>query len=127
MFKRLAVRARNIVEENHTDVKFKHVAFIIKGKRVLFTGWNKKKTHPAVARFGYNDKVTHIHAELDAIIRYGKTDCRNNTLVVMRLHKDNSLANSKPCKGCQHVIEQVGFKNVYYSDSTGKFVRWENA
>lgn len=123
MFSRLVRKAIEIKKTNNSNTRFKHVAFILKGRRIVAIGWNKKKSHPAMIKYKYNDKCNHIHAELDAIIRFGNTDCRDKTLVVIRLLKDNTIANSKPCIGCQHVIEQVGFKNVYFS-ANGRFLKY---
>ena len=119
MFKNLVKKAVSVALES--DLRYKHVAFIMKNKNVLCVGWNKGKSHPAIYNHPYRSMCNNIHAELDAVIKYGRTDCSDYTLVVMRVRKDGTLGNSKPCLGCQHVMQQVGFKSVYYSDGAGNF------
>ena len=103
-------------------MKIKHVCFICKGKKILAIGWNKNKTHPAIFRHPYNKFSTQIHAELDAIIKFGRTDCSKYDIVVIRIRPNGKMGYSKPCKGCQHVIKQVGFNSVYYSTDFNSFI-----
>ena len=119
MFKNLIKKTAIISQVN--ELRYKHVAFILKNKRVVCIGYNKKKSHPEINRHPYKMHTSSIHAELDAVIKYGKIDCSDNIIVVIRLRRDGTLGNSKPCIGCQHVLKQVGFKAVYYSTREGIF------
>lgn len=123
MFNNLVRKAISITRESKNETRYKHVAFILRNKKTMCVGVNKRKSHPAIHRHPYKHHCANIHAELDAVIRHGKTDCSDNTLVVMRVKKDGSLGNSKPCIGCQHVLDQVGFKSVYYSTENGAFAQ----
>jgi len=108
-------------EEN--NLRYRHVAFILRGKTYISVGWNKRKTHPNLKRYSYRPHCDCIHAEMDAIIKHGKTDCSQNSMIVMRIRKDGSVGNSKPCKGCQRLIDFMGFKEVWYSGEEGNFER----
>lgn len=86
--------------------------------RVLSIGKNSYvKTHPKQAlhasRVGLPDKV-FLHAEMDAIIR-----CRDLTkaykIQIIRVTKDGSLGNAKPCPICKSAIKEANIKRVEWS------------
>jgi hypothetical protein len=117
---RLVIIARSI-DVGHSS-NFRHIAFILKGSRVRSIGWNKKKTHTRSNRYpyvgnGWND----IYAELDASIRYGKTDCTGHIMVVIRIRSNGKLGLSKPCPGCEFLVKQLNFRKVYYSTENQDF------
>ena len=77
---------------------------------------NRKRSHPKCNQTPYNTTGWNdLHAEMDAAIRLGRTNCKSLTIVVMRIRSNGKLGLSKPCPGCMHLIEQLGFKKVYYS------------
>ena len=121
MFNSLVGKAVIIAQCN--GARHRHVAFILKKKIPVCIGWNKQKSHPAIERHPYKPETAHIHAELDAVIKNGEVDYSQYTMVVMRIKKNGTIANSKPCLGCQHVLKQVGFKSVFYSTEYGNFAR----
>lgn len=53
----------------------------------------------------------------------GYTRHKNIKLVVVRISKDNTLLDSKPCKMCLNMIKKAKIKTIYYSDSLGNIVR----
>lgn len=107
-------------KEDDLRLKYHHIAIVLKGRKPIVIGVNKAKSHPAIKKFPYG-KHESIHAELDACIKLGMTDCSDYTMFVVRIRKDGSLANSKPCKGCQFVLNQLNFKKVIYSADNGIF------
>ena len=56
-----------------------------------------------------------LHSELAAVLRYGEDDCTDCTIINVRIDKNGKTANAKPCLGCQSVLKQVGFNEMYYS------------
>lgn len=56
------------------------------------------------------------HAEV-AALRQAKL--RADALTVVRITKDGFLANSKPCKICRELLQDLGVKDVYYSTNEG--------
>jgi len=43
-------------------------------------------------------------------------------MVVLRLSKNGTLRNSKPCKGCATILDALGVEDVCWSDSSGNIV-----
>ena len=106
------------------EMRTSHVAFLIKGGVIRHIGVNKQKTHPRSKDFPYpNYRLAALHAELDVCLKSGVEDLSDFEMVVLRIDRENRVANSKPCCGCQGVIKQFGIKNVYFSDSVGNVVQ----
>jgi len=60
------------------------------------------------------------HAEMSAIISLqGK---KADTLLVVRVGKDGTLRDSKPCKYCYEFILRSGIKKIYYSTNDQEIV-----
>lgn len=96
-----------------------HFAFLLKGSRIAFVGWNKAKSHPTNQKHPYGPSSA-IHAELDVILRSKSDDLSQFDLLVLRIDRNMRLNQSKPCVGCQSLIEQVGVRRVWWSDETGQ-------
>lgn len=80
---------------------------------------NTYKTHPIAARYnGWG----HLHAEIHAAIAGGLDDYDGYSLIVIRVHKDGSLACSRPCDDCRRFMEDVGFESVVYCDEEGELI-----
>lgn len=119
MFDTLFEKARKIIAAQNKGMKYTHVAFVFEKGNLLATGWNKTKSHPFLLKYPYSRRSGQLHAELDAIIKYGKDDCGKAVLVVVRLNRRWQPRLSKPCLGCQSMIKQLGFKGVWYSTESG--------
>lgn len=63
------------------------------------------------------DMSRSIHAEINALCRglHRHRDIDHCTLYVVRLRKDGSFGDAKPCKGCQKAIVANGVRSVFYS------------
>ena len=96
-----------------------HVAFLVKGGKIVHVGWNKLRSHPINYKHPYQSYVSGIHAEVDAILKSGLEDLSKYEIVVIRINRNNEVSNSMPCKGCRSVINQFGIKRVWYSNSAG--------
>lgn len=84
---------------------FPHGAALLDGKRVLSVGRNR------------NDNacgLTSIHAEMDAVWKLWKPR-RARHAVVVRLRRDQSFGNSRPCPGCARLLYRLGIDRVTYS------------
>jgi deoxycytidylate deaminase len=91
-------------------------AVIMKGKRVLSTGFNSIRysriTHKATA-----------HAEAAAITKLLSAkrmeDLADSTLYVTRFTRGGVVSCARPCSDCLALIQSVGISKVYYTDFDG--------
>lgn len=105
-----------------------HFAFIYRRTKLISMGVNRPtclcpKTLYFGNRFNIDKykKYHYAHAETDAIARcWGKTFLdKNHQMVVLRLDKNRKLWDSKPCENCQAILDQIGFRRVWYSTENG--------
>ena len=93
-------------------------AVIVKKNRIVGLGFNNpKKTHPRSTNL-----FKTVHAELAAVLSAGE-EVYGADIYIYREHKSGLPANSKPCKFCQKLLEEVGIKNVHYTDE-GQFKKY---
>ena len=111
-------------------MRCRHFSFILDRNRIISIGLNSLKTHPLNLKYKYvnknNQSISNIvgtHSELSAVIKLGKEDCSKLTLINTRINRNNRLDFSAPCSGCCDMIDQLNFKNVFFSNSEGKFDR----
>lgn len=113
--------------KKHGDYRCKHFSFIFNKNRLLSIGINNpNKTHPKNLEIGfYNRKgedISHtigVHSELSAILKLGEEDCSKFLIVNTRINRNHKLDLSKPCDGCTSLLEQLNFKKVYFSTTSG--------
>lgn len=102
-------------------MRCKHGAVIIKNGQVVATGHNVSSSQCI-----YHNKYS-IHAEVNAIydfftknrIKYRnkKKILRDAFMIVIRIEKDGSLKNSKPCCECAKLICRYNIGTILYSVS----------
>lgn len=91
-------------------------AVLVKGSRVLSTGYNK---------YGYTKELKYptIHAEEMAIVKLLKLGFQdklvNSNLYVTRFTPAGNLGIAKPCSRCMELIRSVGVSHVYFIGSSG--------
>lgn len=102
-----------------------HIAFILKQKKLVALGINNYfKTHPRIFQTRLQtSEYKRLHAEISAVIKYGRDDCSDCNFLVLRIDNNMKLNNSKPCVICMKILEQVGFRNLYYSNALGEIVK----
>lgn len=105
------------------ETRTSHIAFLIKLNIIKKIGANKKRTHPKTKDHPYHEGVVGIHAELDCVLKMDKEDLSDYNMLVIRVDNNGKLNMSKPCKGCQSLLEQFNIKEVWYSDSKGQIVK----
>lgn len=106
------------LEPNRNGTYF-HCAAIFKRNKILSIGINSFKTHPLAIKYGYREPT--VHAELQAAIKLGLTNCSGLSIAVLRIGRNNKLAMSKPCVHCSKLISDLGFKNVYFTGRNGEW------
>jgi deoxycytidylate deaminase len=94
--------------------KKKHGAVIVKGGRVVGTGYNRFKNHPGVIPENLIKLHCSRHAEEVAIKEAG-SNTKNATLYVARVNNQGFSRNSKPCNICAKLIKESGIKKVIYT------------
>jgi len=87
-------------------------AALVKKNRVVGTGFNKYKTHPASP-----SPYKHIHAEVAAVL--SASDATGADIYVFRQTRNNTLGMSKPCKWCEAFLRTRNVRAVHYSTEEG--------
>lgn len=109
---------------DRTNIRTFHVTFAIRKNKILAIGTNSSKTHPLSIQCNYGHDVG-IHSELDAILKLDKiNNAKRITFVNVRLKKDKTVANSKPCRGCQKLLRRVGYRQLLYTNDSGEFEKF---
>lgn len=131
MFSKYLEITRALMSEGFATRTF-HTTFIVKKNRIQKIGINANKTHPANLKYDYRSKtgidlrrMVGLHSELSAILKYGKEDCSDCTFVNVRIDRKGKPTMSKPCRGCQDLLIQVGFKRLYFTNDCGNFEEWK--
>lgn len=97
------------VSHKSTHRQYKHGCVIVRGNKVLGSGFNINRTHPKSPH-----DFKHIHAEFMAAMNTGY-DLQGATVYIFRQHKNGAWANSKPCESCWKFLIDCGAKEVVYS------------
>lgn len=119
-FKKLEEISRAMKGSLQTGKNF-HTTFVFdKSKMICIANNNYSKHHP-YHRFGHyrNTKNTGsynpgLHSEVASIIRMGLEDCSHLTFVNIRIDNNGNPAISKPCVNCQNLLNEIGYKNIWY-------------
>jgi hypothetical protein len=120
ILKRAVETAHALCPINWKNVNNSHIAFLVKKSKIVKIGWNRKRTHPKIAKHPYHDGYVGTHAELDVIIKSGLDTLDDHSMIVLRVDRKGRLANSKPCTGCLSLLKSYNVSEVFYSDGEGK-------
>ena len=102
-----------------SNAKNTHGAVIVKGGRVLGTGYNKIRNHPINVSPEHVKTKCSIHAE-ESAIRDAKYDVKGATIYVARVNKNGEDRDSMPCPRCFNLIKKYGIKKVIYTTNSGR-------
>lgn len=110
------IRLANRAAKN-SNYFYKLGAVILKGNRVIETGFNK------IGHCKINNFPNSRHAEMDVILKVlrsnnGLHKLANSTLLVSRI-TSTGTGLAKPCSKCMSLIKSVGIKEVIYTTNTG--------
>jgi deoxycytidylate deaminase len=92
-----------------------HGAVVVKGGRVLGTGYNKDRNHPKIVSPEHIKTDCSTHAEEVAIRDAGEDNIKGAIIYVARVNKSGYDRDSKPCSRCSALIERVGIKRVIFT------------
>ena len=118
--------AAKAVSELSDHKHYKIGAVVVMNHRIISSASNSNsKTHPLQKKYNkyrFTDDGDHKqHAELAALvplIRDG-IDLSNAAIYVYRVHKNGTLAMSRPCPSCMQLIKDVGIKRIFYTTENG--------
>src|SRR6056300_1971880 len=91
-----------------------HGAVVVKGGRVLGTGWNKDRNPPSVIDIDRIKQDCSYHAE-EVAIREAGQNLKGAVIYVARVNKNGEDRDSKPCIKCSGLIKNAGIKKVIYT------------
>jgi deoxycytidylate deaminase len=93
-------------------MEFKHGAVLVKGGRVISTGYNTPRTC-------INGKdIPSLHAEIAVLQDRSITATKGADLFIVRLNTFG-MGNSKPCLQCLETLKAFGVKRVFYTTPNG--------
>lgn len=107
-----------LLHKYENNAEYRHCAIIVKGGSIVSVGYNQHKTNSFTERSKRNLRsfCRSTHAEINAVLKVRKKiDLTGTKIYVVRIRKDGSLANSRPCVLCQNVLYRYSIKKVYYS------------
>ncbi len=108
------------MEHKHGCVVLHHGKIISKGYNFNKVQYLHSSHRPGGASPRSRSVCCSTHAEMSAIISLqGK---KADTLLVVRVGKDGTLRDSKPCKYCYEFILRSGIKKIYYSTNDQEIV-----
>ena len=96
-----------------------HGAVIVKGGRVVGTGYNRNRNHPAIVSPEHIKTDCSIHAE-ESAIRDAGYDVRNAIIYIARVNKNGEDRDSRPCPRCLNLIKNSGIKRIIHTTQSGR-------
>ena len=120
-FKRLEEISKALKPVHQSGKSF-HVTAVYRKNKMLCIGHNNyNKDHP-YHKFGEYHPIkggkysAGIHSEISALIKLGLDDCSDLTFVNLRIDNNGKPAISKPCDNCQRVLDQIGYRKLWFYD-----------
>jgi hypothetical protein len=99
-----------------------HVTIITRKNRVVLAAENREdKTCPGANELGYyGDKR---HSEYNAVELFHKTRYRAGDCEIfnVRVNKNREIALSAPCKRCTKLLNNIGFRRIWFTNNDGFF------
>jgi len=102
-----------------SEARNTHGAIVVKGGRVMGTGFNKNRNHPAIVSPEHIKTDCSYHAEEVAIREAGEDNIRGAVIYVARV-KNGHDRESRPCPKCSALIKKVGIKRVVFTTEAGE-------
>lgn len=107
-----------------SDFKQHHIGCVaVYSHKIISSGCNSNRTNPNQKRlnmYRFTEETPHTeHAELSCllpIINKRDVDFSRVKLYIWRNHADGSLGLARPCKSCMHLIQELGIRNIYYTN-----------
>lgn len=111
------------LEPRYREMRQFHVCAIYLRGRMLSLACNSIKTHPVVKKYSYHENAA-VHSEIRAMLKLGyREDYHKLDIAVLRIDMNNRLNDSCPCVGCTHMIQSLGFRNVFHTNKEGIWIK----
>lgn len=114
---------------SNSDIHYKHAAALIKNEKIYSAGINKFVKKLDVKSYnkktGENSIETHfktIHAEISVFDKLSKKSSKGLDIIVIRINKNFTLKNSRPCNHCIDKLKKIGIRKVFYSNENGQII-----
>lgn len=106
---------------NDSIVYYKHAAALLYGDTIYSYGINK-----FIKEIKIDDQIYYktMHAEITVFEKLPKKKVRGMDILVIRVNKNLTLKNSRPCSQCIDKLYKLGIRKVFYSNEEGDIV-WE--
>lgn len=98
-----------------SSCRMKHGSVIVKGGRVISTGFNKERNHPMYVSSEHIKTDCSVHAEIDALKK--AKDASGATVYVARVNRKGQARDSRPCNRCYKSLIDSGIKKIIYTIS----------
>ena len=102
-----------------SEARNTHGAVVVKGGRVMGTGFNKNRNHPAIVSPEHIKTDCSYHAEEVAIREAGEDNVKGAVIYVARV-KNGHDRESRPCPKCSALIQKAGIKRVVFTTEAGE-------
>lgn len=91
-------------QASKSDHNFRHGAVVMRGGKILATGYNHHG----------------LHAEVVALQKLWPSERRGTKVISVRVGKSGRLTMGKPCPKCEAYMREYGVHTVVYSDNDSK-------
>jgi deoxycytidylate deaminase len=102
-----------------SSAKNTHGAVVVKGGRVVGTGYNKNKNNPHFVSPEHIKTNCSVHAERSAIKDAGY-DVKNAVIYIARVNRHGEDRDSRPCSRCLKLIQELGIKRIVHTTQSGR-------
>lgn len=108
-----------------------HFAFAFKRSTLIGIGINKYQTDPKIYKLGkqfgcFKQKNFKTpHAEMDLVGSLLREWDNSIKIVSLRISPVHGLMMAKPCSECQKILKIIEYKDLYYSNEDGEFIKLE--
>lgn len=106
---------------NDSIVYYKHAAALLYNDTIYSYGINK-----FIKEIKIDNQIYYktMHAEITVFEKLPKKKVRGMDILVIRVNKNLTLKNSRPCSQCIDKLSKLGIRKVFYSNEEGDIV-WE--
>lgn len=102
-----------------SEARNTHGAVVVKGGRVLGTGFNKPRNVPRNVSPEHIKTDCSLHAEIVAA-RDAGDNLKGAVMYIARVNRQGQDRDSKPCKRCAEFISTAGIKRIYFTTENGE-------